>query len=85
LTDDLSLWQTDYIHIMQKHGDIVEWYKGSALRPYLDALADDGLRAEFLTEYTEAIENAYPKEQDNRVLFPFTRIFFVAVKAGKNT
>lgn len=35
----------------------------------------------FIVDYTERIEVAYPPLPDGRVLFPFRRVFFVAVRA----
>ncbi len=77
----LTLWQTSYIYAMQSHLGIVEWYKGSGLRPYLDALPDEKIRQEFLDEYLIALQSSYPKQEDGTVLFVMPRIFLLAVKA----
>src|SRR5882724_13658799 len=56
----LDIWRTTYFHVL--HGGanaVVEWFKGSALRPYLDAL-NESERAEFLARYESAIAAAYP-------------------------
>ena len=74
----VDLWQTTYLHIMSGPNDIVEWYRGTALRPYLQALPDDFTRQEFLCEYSQQIAQAYPAQPNGRVLFPFKRIFIVA-------
>lgn len=80
LTTELYAWQTDYIHIMKSHDDIVEWYKGTGLRPFLDMLPTEELKAEFCEEYKTQIASAYSVEKDKNVLLPFTRIFFTAYK-----
>ncbi|MDL2225720.1 methyltransferase domain-containing protein [Eubacteriales bacterium OttesenSCG-928-M02] len=80
LTGAIQAWQTDYIQIMAGHGEIVEWYKGSGLRPFLDMLDGESWKAEFLLDYRERMEKAYPIQKDGKVLFPFTRIFFLAYK-----
>lgn len=80
LSENIQLWQTEYIHIMSDHGGIVEWYKGTGLRPYLDTLPSEALREEFCADYRRLIERAYPVERDGKVLFPFTRIFFLVYK-----
>jgi len=77
LTTEIDLWETHYFHVMNTHSEILEWYSGSGLRPYLDCLKDDGLRTEFLEEYEDALKSAYPVQADGRILFPFTRIFFL--------
>jgi trans-aconitate 2-methyltransferase len=58
--------------------DIVEWYKGTGMRPFLDALPTDTERKRFTDEYLAAIREAYPARDDGRVLFPFRRLFIVA-------
>ncbi len=76
----LELWATTYIHIMEGPAAIVEWYKGTGLRPFLEALHTDADRERFLTLYLEAIREAYPPRADGRVLFPFRRIFQIAYR-----
>jgi trans-aconitate 2-methyltransferase len=85
LTKEIVLWQTHYFHIMDTHRDIVKWYSGSGLRNYLDCLKDEEQNADFLEDYRAALVKAYPIQANGKVLFPFTRIFFVAKKAGRNT
>ncbi len=76
LSKTLKAWQTDYITILNSHDDVVEWYKGTALRPFLNMIPDEALQAEFCSDYREKIVEAYPMEKDGKVLLPFTRIFF---------
>jgi trans-aconitate methyltransferase len=58
---------------------IVEWFKGSGLRPFIDPLDADA-RARFLERYQAAIAKAYPALTDGSVLLPFPRLFIVAVR-----
>jgi trans-aconitate 2-methyltransferase len=74
----VDIWQTEYLHIMADPGAIVEWYKGTGLRPFLDALADDEQRADFTAEYLRCIHQAYPVRGGGRVIFPFRRLFLIA-------
>lgn len=75
-----ELWQTEYVHIMENHDAIVEWYKGTGLRPFLARLPDDDARQGFLEEYARAVRAAFPCEKNGRVLFPFPRVFFLIAK-----
>jgi trans-aconitate 2-methyltransferase len=75
----LHIWTTEYLQVMEGAAAIVDWYRGTGLRPYLDALPADEDRARFLAEYLAQIARAYPPRSDGRVLFPFRRLFLVAV------
>jgi trans-aconitate 2-methyltransferase len=57
---------------------IVEWVKGTALRPALSRLSGT-TRDAFLAHYTERVSAAYP-QGPHGVWFPFPRLFFVARK-----
>jgi len=81
LTRTIDLWQTSYFHMMENHGEIINWYSGSGLRPYLDRLPEESVRAAFLAELESALKKSYPAQKDGRILFPFDRIFFTAGKA----
>ena len=80
LSQEIYIWQTDYLHVMSSHDDIVDWYKGTGLRVFLDLLPDDQARRNFCSEYSERIAKAYPIEKDGNVILPFTRIFFLVYK-----
>ena len=77
----LDLWQTEYIHIMPSAQAILEWYKGTGLRPFLDALKSDDQQSEFLESYLTKLSTAYSPRADGKVLFPFRRLFIVAYAA----
>ena len=76
----VDVWHTVYYHPMANAEAIVEWVKGTGLRPYLDAAGKDHTPA-FLADYTTRIAKAYPPMADGRVLLRFPRLFVVAVKA----
>ncbi len=71
------MWQTEYIHVMENHRSIVEWYKGSGLPPFLSRLPDEQSRQRFLKSYAALIQKSYPVERDGKVLLPFKRVFFI--------
>jgi trans-aconitate 2-methyltransferase len=73
---EVDAWETTYLHILHGEDPVLEWYKGSGLRPVLAAL-DAGQAAEFLAEYGERLRVAYPPRPFGTVL-PFRRVFAVA-------
>jgi len=76
----VDVWRTTYHHpLAGGHAAVVEWFKGSALRPYLAPL-DEGQKAAFLEAYLTAITGAYPALADGTVLLPFPRLFVVATR-----
>jgi trans-aconitate 2-methyltransferase len=77
----LDLWETEYIHIMPDTNAIAEWYRGTGLRPFLDALHTETERTRFFNEYCRALAEVYLPRPDGRVLFPFRRLFLVAYRA----
>ncbi|MFF9481309.1 trans-aconitate 2-methyltransferase [Streptomyces sp. NPDC014733] len=73
-----DVWETTYIHLLQGEDPVLDWVKGTALRPVLTALADDPpAREEFLAEYRDLLRAAYPVGRHGTP-FPFRRIFAVA-------
>ncbi|MCX8998513.1 trans-aconitate 2-methyltransferase [Rhizobiaceae bacterium BDR2-2] len=76
----IDVWHTVYNHPMADAEAIVEWVKGTGLRPYLDA-AGPGHRDAFLADYTARIDRSYPPMADGRRLLRFPRLFVVAVRA----
>jgi trans-aconitate 2-methyltransferase len=79
LCSRVDVWRTTYYHPLSGGaGAVVEWFKGSGLRPYLDPL-DAASRAAYLERYTAAVARAYPALADGSVLLPFPRLFIVGV------
>lgn len=76
----LDIWETRYTHVFADAGAIVEWYKGSGLRPFLEAIGEAKDRAKFLEEYLAGLRHYYPPQRDGKVLFPFRRLFLVAYR-----
>jgi trans-aconitate 2-methyltransferase len=76
----VDIWEAIYQHILPHADAIVEWYKGSGMRPFLEAMDTDADRETFLSRYTEGIRSAYPPRADGKVLFPFRRLFVIAYR-----
>lgn len=74
----VNAWQTTYIHVLTGENPVLEWFKGSALRPLLKAL-DAKDQAEFLAELGGKLKAAYPP-RNGITLLPFPRIFFIATR-----
>ncbi|GAC1302698.1 MAG: trans-aconitate 2-methyltransferase [Steroidobacteraceae bacterium] len=74
----IDIWRTTYFHALPGGSvGILDWFKGSGLRPYLACL-DEAECAEFESRYESALGRAYPSRSDGTVLLPFERIFIVA-------
>jgi trans-aconitate 2-methyltransferase len=74
----VDVWKTTYHHVLTGGTDaVVEWFKGSGLRPFLAPL-DPAETENFLAEYRAALLDAYPPLADGSVLLPFPRLFIVA-------
>jgi len=77
----VDLWDSRYVHIFDGPHRILDWSRGTALRPWLDGFPTDADRTRFLEAMDRAIAARYPRRPDGRVLFPFLRRFVVAVRA----
>ena len=78
----LDIWETEYLQVMPNLEAIVEFFKGTALRPYLGLLQSETDRARFLADYSEILRPLYPPRADGHVLFPFKRIFIIAYRTA---
>ena len=73
---EVDAWETTYVHILEGEDPVLEWYKGTGLRPVL-AVLDADQAAGFLAEAGERLRAAYPPRSFGTV-FPFRRVFAVA-------
>jgi trans-aconitate 2-methyltransferase len=73
----VDVWRTAYQHPMASAAAIVEWVRGTGLKPFVDRLPPD-LQASFLAEYERRVAAAYPARTDGRLLLAFPRMFIVA-------
>jgi trans-aconitate 2-methyltransferase len=79
--DRVDVWATTYHHVLAGGADgVIEWFKGSGLRPFLAPLNAEET-AGFLAEYRACLAAAYPPLPDGSVLLPFPRLFMVATRS----
>jgi trans-aconitate 2-methyltransferase len=72
----VDAWETTYLHVLDGPDPVLDWMRGTGLRPTLAAL-DDAAQAAFSAEYGERLRAAYPEQPFGTVL-PFRRVFAVA-------
>jgi trans-aconitate 2-methyltransferase len=79
LCSHLDIWHTHYNHVMPNHAGVVEWFKGSSLRPFYSVL-EGAMRERYLAAYSKAIARAYSVRYDGKVILKFPRLFILAVR-----
>jgi trans-aconitate 2-methyltransferase len=76
LSDNIDIWETEYLQVLEGDNPVKEWTKGTWLTRYLDVLQSDE-KAAFEAAYGERVAKAYPKNRAGQTLFPFRRLFMV--------
>jgi trans-aconitate 2-methyltransferase len=76
----VDAWESTYLHVLPGANPVLEWAKGTALRPVLAAL-DPAEAATFCQEYGTLVAAAYPVAPYGTIL-PFRRVFAVAQVPG---
>ncbi|MCC3291098.1 MULTISPECIES: trans-aconitate 2-methyltransferase [unclassified Arthrobacter] len=75
---EADVWETSYAQVLAGEDPVLEWVRGTALRPVIDALSAEDFAA-FETEYAALLRQAYPRQAWGTV-FPFRRLFMVGRK-----
>lgn len=78
LCGQVDIWSTTYLHALTGPDAVLEWMKGTALRPYLTALTDPELSNAFLSALGARLSAAFPRRADGVTLLPFPRLFLMA-------
>jgi trans-aconitate 2-methyltransferase len=81
---EVDAWETTYLQVLPGEDAVLQWMRGTGLRPVLSALADDDERAAFEAEYSELLRQAYPRRSFGTLL-PYRRIFLVAQRRASQT
>lgn len=76
---EFEIWITKYLHSMTSYESLLDWVKGTSLRPYLEELSSGG-RIEFEEELLKRIKEKYTKMDNGEIIQGFKRLFFVAEK-----
>ena len=74
---DVDVWETTYYQVLPGEDAVLQWMRGTGLRPVLSALPDADDRDAFEAEYAARLRRAYPRHAYGTVL-PYRRIFLVA-------
>jgi trans-aconitate 2-methyltransferase len=77
-TSHLDIWATEYLQVLAGEDPVLEWVKGTGLRPILNGLNDTD-REVFLATYRQRLLQTYPTRADGHTLYPFRRLFIVAL------
>ena len=80
LSSNLQIWETVYFHALENHQRMIEFYSGTGLKPYLEGLPSEELRDRFKADLQDSYRTLFPVQTNGRVLFPFRRLFVVAVR-----
>jgi trans-aconitate 2-methyltransferase len=73
-----DVWETTYLHVLPGPDPVLQWLRGTGLRPIMQALPAEAY-AEFEAEFGRRLRSAYPTTEQG-TLFPFRRIFAVGAK-----
>lgn len=74
-----EMWETVYYHAMPSHEHLIEWVRGTRLRPYLDVL-NEKEKVEFENDILTKVKQAYSFTATGEVILKFRRFFFLAHK-----
>src|SRR5690349_22417945 len=71
---NIDIWETIYLQVLDGPDPVVNFMRGTALRPLLSALPKvEGEK--FLDAFAKRMAVAYPREPNGSTLFPFRRLF----------
>ena len=62
---------------MPNYESIIEWYKGTGLRSYLEQLSETDAE-DFVSDVYRELKNRYKIQSNGEIMFRFPRLFFIA-------
>ena len=74
---NLDIWETIYLQVLNGNDPVVNFMRGTALRPFLSALPENEA-GKFIEAFAERMAAAYQPQASGQTLFPFRRLFVVA-------
>ncbi len=77
LMSNIDIWETEYFHVLDSIDSVVEWLKGTGLKPFLKPLTAEEQKT-WLELYKEKLVGFLKQQVDGKVLLPFPRLFVVA-------
>ncbi|HTW50666.1 MAG TPA: trans-aconitate 2-methyltransferase [Stellaceae bacterium] len=76
-----TIWETNYIQVMEGAPAIIAWLRGTGLRPFLARL-NEAERPAFLDRYAALLTQEYKPQADGKILLPYPRLFFIATRGS---
>jgi len=76
---NLDIWETIYLQVLDGKDPVVNFMRGTALRPFLSALPDREA-GKFVEAFAERMAAAYPTQANGQTLFRSVDCFVVAQK-----
>ncbi len=74
---NLDIWETIYLQVLDGKDPVVNFMRGTALRPFLSALPEHEA-GKFIEAFAERMAAEYPPQANGQTLFPFRRLFVIA-------
>ena len=74
---NLDIWETIYLQVLEGKDPVVNFMRGTALRPFLSALPEPEA-TKFIDAFADRMAAAYPAQPNGQTLFPFRRLFLIA-------
>ena len=80
--ESVDVWETEYLQRLEGEDAVLEWVKATGLRPILNGLRGSE-RERFIEVYRERLRRAYPRHAAGHTLYPFRRLFMVAMRRDR--